>query len=61
MREYKQIVMVMDSASGRKFHLPEKYLTYGIILPTNEQGAVHPLKSAVIKTLMTIAERIAEF
>ena len=61
LREYKQIIMIMDSASGRKFHLPETYMTYGIILPTNKRGAVHPLKSIIVKSLMTIAERIAEF
>lgn len=61
LREYKQIVMIMDSASGRRFALPENYITYGIILPTNKRGLVNPLKCGFIKVLMTIAERIAEF
>ena len=61
LKEYKQIIMIMDSASGRKFALPEHYLSYGIILPTNERGLVNPLKCGIVKALMTLAERIAEF
>lgn len=61
LRLYKQIVMMMDSASGRMFALPDNYMTYGIIIPTNKQGLVNPLKCGIIKVLMTIAERIAEF
>lgn len=61
MREYKQIIMIMDSPSGRKYALPDNYQTYGIVLPVNRKGLVHPLKAGVIKVLMTIAERVAEF
>ena len=61
LKLYKQIIMIMDSASGRKFALPDNYMTYGIIIPTNKAGLVNPLKCGIIKTLMTIAERIAEF
>ena len=61
MREYKQIIMIMDSPSGRTYALPDNYSTYGIILPVNEKGLMNPLKAGIFKVLMTIAERIAEF
>ena len=61
LRKYKTIMMIMTSPDGKWFALPDNYLSYGIILPTNEKGLVNPLKSGIVKVLMTIAERIAEF
>ena len=61
LKEYKKIIMVMEPAAGRRFFLPERYMSYGIIIPVNERGLVNPLKAGFVKVLMTIAERIAEF
>ena len=61
LRKYKQIIMIMQSPDGKDYALPDSYTTYGIILPVNERGLVHPLKAGIVKVLMTIAERIAEF
>ena len=61
LKEYKQIIMILESPLGKKFVLPESYMTYGMVIPTNSRGLVHPLKSICIKVLMTLAERIAEF
>jgi hypothetical protein len=61
LRQYKTIMMIMYPPKGKWFALPDNYLSYGIILPTNERGLVNPVKAGIVKVLMTIAERIAEF
>jgi hypothetical protein len=61
LKLYKQIIMIMDSPTGKLFALPENYFSYGIIIPTNKRGLVNPLKCGIIKGLITLAERIAEF
>jgi len=52
---------LMQHPRGRLLILPDYYIAYSIICPTDERGLVNPLKAGVIKVLMTIAERIAEW
>lgn len=60
LRKYKTVMMILYPPKGKWFALPDNYLSYGIMIPTNEKGLVNPLKAGIVKTLMTIAERIAE-
>jgi hypothetical protein len=61
LREYKQIIMIMTSPLGKRYKMPDNYMTYGLVIPTNNKGLVNPVKCIFIKILMTLAERIAEF
>jgi hypothetical protein len=59
--QYKKVIMVMESASGKPFTFPKRYRIYGLVIPTNPDGSVNGiLKSYLLKVLITIAERIAE-
>jgi hypothetical protein len=58
---YKQIMWFIHSASGRGFIFPKRYKSYGIIIPLNKEGKVGVLRGSIIKVLLTIAERVAEF
>lgn len=60
-KRYKQIIMTMPSPPNEPFTLPENYMTYGLIIPTNKQGLVNPVKCIFSKVFLTLAERIAEF
>ncbi len=61
LREYKTLVMILESPSGTSYILPDTYMTYGLVIPTSPQGLVNPVKAGTLKVLLTIAERIAEF
>jgi len=51
------MVMVLESASGRGFVVPKRYRTYGVVFSQD----VGVIKKHVLKALLTLAERIAEY
>jgi hypothetical protein len=55
------VIIVLEPASGRQFIMPKHYQIYGLIIPTDMRGYTHPIKSVLLKYLMTLAERIAEW
>jgi hypothetical protein len=58
-KRYKKAVMVLESASGKGFILPKDYFTYGLIIDVNSH--FYEVKKHLLKFLMTVAERIAEW
>ena len=58
---YKNLVYFMESVTGRGFILPKRYKTYGLVFPLRDDGTMNWVKTGIIKVLLTIAERIAEF
>jgi len=59
-RRYKFAMMRLQSASGRDFVLPKRYMTYGLFIPVGVDGQAAVWKRICLKLLMSIAERIAE-
>ena len=56
LSERKTLIMVMESASGKPFIMPKQYDSYGLIIPRN----ISRIRRQIVKTLMTVAERVAE-
>jgi len=52
--------MVLESASGKGFVFPKRFKAYGLIIGLNSKGKVGT-RGYLLKWLLTIAERIAEF
>lgn len=57
---YKKVIMVLESASGKGFVFPKRFKAYGLIIGLNSKGKVGT-RGYLLKWLLTIAERIAEF
>ena len=59
-RRYPRALMVLESASGKGFVLPKRYMTYGLFIPVGVDGQPPIWKRIILKIMMSIAERIAE-
>lgn len=54
-------VQTLDVTSAGWAALPIYYTNYGIFIPTDRNGAVNRFRLFIVKYLLTLAERIAEF
>jgi hypothetical protein len=57
-RRYKKATMTLESASGRGFIMPKNAHIYSLVIDRDSHWG---FKNPVLKILMTIAERIAEW
>ena len=53
--------MCWQLPTGKYITLPENYKSYGLFIPVNKEGRANPFKEYIVKYLLTLAERIAEF
>lgn len=58
-KRYPRVIIVLESASGKGILVPEHYRSYGLMIDLDSHFI--QLKSHVLKLLMTLAERIAEW
>lgn len=59
-RRYPKAMLMLESASGRGFILPKRYMTYGLFIPVNVDGQPPIWKRIILKLIMSFAERVTE-
>jgi hypothetical protein len=60
-KKYRKVVRISQLQEKKWHALPKHYKCYGLFIPMDEHGRVNAVKEYLLKFLLTLAERIAEF